>query len=99
MISRKESDIKLCQQCPECAAAVPFSKTQMHLGKPFKCGGCDRALRIDRNYWIPLLALVTFFRFKNDISGFLEGAILVLSLFAAIYALTAIFMQPKLVKS
>lgn len=90
--------MKLRQECPNCGNAVPFKKTQMHLGKPFECSACSSKIVIERNYWIPILAFLAFFRFKGEVSGLVEGAALMLGIVAVIYLLSVIFMQPKLVK-
>lgn len=88
--------ISLRQRCPRCGTPVPFKKTQMGLGKEFECRNCGAKLMIQRNFWIPLLALFAFFRLKSYTETTVEMALLLLGLAVLVYVLSVIFMQPKL---
>lgn len=35
--------------CPRCERLAPFRKTQLSLGSPFSCAGCDSTLVISRS--------------------------------------------------
>ena len=85
----------LAPPCPNCGASVPFKRTQWKLGTPFKCEDCDAQLVIPRNYWISLLAFITFWLFKGQMQSTVETLLLLVGLLAGVMILSRIFVTPR----
>ncbi len=90
--------MKLKTTCPRCDRAVPFLKTQWGLGKPFGCAGCGAKLVIERNYWLPLAAIIAFWFGRIRLDSLTEQVWLLLGLLAALAVAQVQVMKPELIE-
>jgi hypothetical protein len=87
--------VSLTPPCPACGTPAPFRKLLWGMGKPFACRSCAQELVIESNAWIPLLALVSWYRFRDDLDGFQQKAGLFLGLCVLVVLLSRIFMPAE----
>lgn len=73
-------------------------QSQIGLGKPFKCRNCGRDLIIAKNFWIPLIGLLAFFRFSSYADSWQEMALVVVSIAVFMLILPKFFMPARIYK-
>jgi len=78
---------------------LPLRRTQWNLGKSFVCEGCGARLVIDKNYWLPLAAIIAFYAARQRFGDGLHLIYLLLGILAVVFIVQIQTMKPKVVES
>ncbi len=68
------------------------------LGKPFTCTGCGAQLVIERNYWLPISAVISFWFGRIVLDSVMEQALLFLGLLIIVALAQPRVMKPMVIE-
>lgn len=86
------------QKCPSCGSTIPFSKTQIGLGKPFACHTCHSELLIPRRVMLPVAAVLFYFSASSLTASAISKVAIFLATLIAVYFLQTILTPVRLVR-